>query len=93
MKGLVKVSWLSLVAILAMAVPAMAQTGGGTTFSGAFGAGLTTLGAALGIGKLASAALEGMARQPEGASNIQTAMIIIGALLEGLAFGALILGA
>ena len=74
-----------------MAVPAMAQTGGGTTFSGAFGAGLTTLGAALGIGKLASAALEGMARQPEVASNIQTAMIIAAALIEGFTFFALVI--
>jgi F-type H+-transporting ATPase subunit c len=36
--------------------------------------------------------MEGIARQPEAAAKIQTAMIIIGALLEGLAFGALILG-
>jgi F-type H+-transporting ATPase subunit c len=37
-------------------------------------------------------AMEGIARQPEATGKIQTAMIIIGALLEGLAFGALILG-
>lgn len=36
--------------------------------------------------------MEGIARQPEAAGKIQTAMIIIGALLEGLAFGALFLG-
>jgi len=36
--------------------------------------------------------MEGIARQPEASGKIQTAMIIIGALLEGLAFGALILG-
>ena len=59
------------------------------TFSGAFGAGLTTIGAAYGIGKLASAALESMARQPEVAGNIQTAMIIAAALIEGFTFFAL----
>jgi len=56
------------------------------------GAGLIVLGAGLGLGKIGSSAMEGIARQPEAASKIQTAMIIIGALLEGLAFGALILG-
>lgn len=59
------------------------------TFSGAFGAALTTIGAAYGIGKLASAALESMARQPEVAGNIQTAMIIAAALIEGFTFFAL----
>ena len=49
------------------------------------GAGLVTLGAGLGIGKLASSALEGIARQPEAAPKIQTAMIIAAALIEGVA--------
>ncbi|MCE9554854.1 MAG: ATP synthase F0 subunit C [Planctomycetes bacterium] len=60
------------------------------TFSGAFGAGLVAIGAAYGIGKLASSALESMARQPEVAGNIQTAMIIAAALIEGFTFFALI---
>ena len=86
MKGMVKIFALGVVAVFAMAVPAMAQDGGGTNFSGAFGVGLTVIGAALGIGKLAAAALEGMARQPEVAGNIQTAMIIAAALIEGFTF-------
>ncbi|CAM1358438.1 ATP synthase subunit c [Tenacibaculum litopenaei] len=56
------------------------------------GAGLIVIGGGLGLGMIGSKAMEGIARQPEAASKIQTAMIIIGALLEGLAFGALILG-
>ena len=52
-----------------------------------------SLGATKGDSAVATKALECMARQPEAAGKIQTAMIIIGALLEGLAFGALILGA
>ena len=56
------------------------------------GAGLIVIGAALGLGKIGGSAMEAIARQPEAAGKIQTAMIIIGALLEGLAFGALILG-
>ena len=57
------------------------------------GAGLVVIGGGMGLGKIGAAAMEGIARQPEAAGKIQTAMIIIGALLEGLAFGALILGA
>jgi len=56
------------------------------------GAGLIVLGAGLGLGKIGGSAMDAIARQPEAANKIQTAMIIIGALLEGLAFGALILG-
>ena len=56
------------------------------------GAGLIVIGAGYGLGKIGSSALDAIARQPEAAGKIQTAMIIIGALLEGLAFGALILG-
>ena len=90
MKSLVKVFSLAGAAFIAMAAPAMAQTSGTSiSFSGAFGAGLVTIGAALGIGKLASAALESMARQPEVAGNIQTAMIIAAALIEGFTFFAL----
>ncbi len=57
------------------------------------GAGLIVIGGGLGLGKIGSSAMDAIARQPEAAGKIQTAMIIIGALLEGLAFGALILGA
>ena len=51
----------------------------------AIGAGLVTIGAAYGIGKIASAAVEGIARQPEAASKIQTTMLIAAALIEGVA--------
>ena len=57
------------------------------------GAGLIVIGAGLGLGKIGGSAMDAIALQPEAAGKIQTAMIIIGALLEGLAFGALILGA
>jgi len=86
-------SGLSGLAVLALPSLAMAQNGPGggsmIEFSNTFGAGLVTIGAALGIGKLASAALESMARQPEVAGNIQTAMIIAAALIEGFTFFAL----
>ena len=59
--------------------------------SRAIGVGLVIIGAALGIGGLAKAAVESMARQPEMAGNIQTAMIIAAALIEGVTFFALII--
>ena len=46
-------------------------------------AGICVVGAGLGIGKIGSAAMEAMARQPEAAGKIQTAMIIAAALIEG----------
>jgi len=51
----------------------------------AIGAGLVTIGAAYGIGKIAAAAVEGIARQPEASNKIQTAMLIAAALIEGIA--------
>jgi F-type H+-transporting ATPase subunit c len=57
----------------------------------AIGAGLVILGAAMGIGGLTKSAVESMARQPETAGNIQTAMIISAALIEGVTFFALII--
>ena len=45
----------------------------------------------MGIGGLAKAAVESMARQPEIAGNIQTSMIIAAALIEGVTFFALLI--
>ena len=56
----------------------------------AAGAGLVLLGAGYGIGRIGSAAVESMARQPEVAANVQTAMIISAALIEGATFFGLI---
>ena len=56
------------------------------------GAGLVVIGAGIGLGQIGGKAMEGIARQPEATGKITTAMIIIAALLEGLTFGALILG-
>ena len=59
-------------------------------FSGAFGAGLVIIGAGYGIARIGSSAVESMARQPEAAGGIQTAMLIAAALIEGATFFALI---
>jgi F-type H+-transporting ATPase subunit c len=55
----------------------------------AIGAGLATLGAALGIGKLAGSAAEATGRQPEAGGAIRTTMIIAAALIEGFTFYAI----
>lgn len=90
--------------LLLMAAPAMAQAPvapastavtavqapGPMNLGAAVGAGLVILGAGLGIGRIGGQAVEGMSRQPEAAGNIQTAMIIAAALIEGATFFALI---
>ena len=73
------------------ATPAMAQGGNTILAGGAFGAGLVILGAGFGIGRIGACAVESMARQPEAAGQIQTAMIISAALIEGATFFGLII--
>ncbi len=80
---------VAVVFVLLCAAPVMAADGSAVSFSGAIGTGVVVLGAAAGIGKLAASAVESMARQPEVAANIQVAMIIAAALIEGFTFYAL----
>jgi len=56
-----------------------------------FGAGLTVIGGAFGIGKLAAAAMDASGRQPEAAGDIRTSMIIAAALIEGISLFALVI--
>lgn len=84
-----KIFALSVVTLALLAAPAAAQDGSGTVIPGAIGAGLVAIAGGYGIGRLAGSALEGMARQPEVAGNIQTGMIIAAALIEGFTFYAL----
>lgn len=55
------------------------------------GAGLVAIGAGIGIGKIGGSAMEAMGRQPEAAGRVQTAMLIIAALIEVIAlFGVVV---
>ncbi|MEM9324847.1 MAG: ATP synthase F0 subunit C [Bacteroidota bacterium] len=55
------------------------------------GSGLVAIGAGLGIGRIGGSAMEAMARQPEAAGRVQTAMLIIAALIEVIAlFGVVV---
>jgi len=88
----VRYSTMCLVILLGLASTSFAQaaTPSSLVLAGsAVGVGLTVIGAAYGIGRLAGSALESMARQPEVAGSIQTAMIIAAALIEGFTFFAL----
>ena len=93
----VKSAALVLGLLLVASATASAQAAAGTAAAGrrspgstGSAIGLVIIGAGLGIGKLTASAVESMARQPELAANIQTAMIISAALIEGVAFFALI---
>lgn len=77
---------------LVQAATEVANNNQGLGFIGAgLGAGFAVIGAGLGIGRIGGQAVEAMARQPEAAGRIQTAALILAALIEGVAlFGAVI---
>ena len=56
----------------------------------ALGAGIAAVGAGLGIGRIGGTAMEAIARQPEAAGDIRSNMIVASALIEGVAFFAVV---
>ena len=54
------------------------------------GAAIAAIGAGIGIGKIGGAAMEAIARQPEATGDIRSNMIVIAALIEGVALFAVI---
>lgn len=60
------------------------------SISAAFGIAVAVIGAALGIGQIGKAAVDGIARQPEAGGDIRTTMIISAALIEGVALFAIV---
>jgi F-type H+-transporting ATPase subunit c len=84
-----------------VAPAAFAQEGGAAAaasgnalanLGGAIGAGLAVIGAGIGIGRVGGSAVESMARQPEVAGQINTAMIVTAAMIEGAALFAVLGG-
>ena len=57
----------------------------------AVGAVLAAIGAGIGIGRIGGQAMDAMARQPEKMSDLRSSMIIAAALVEGVAFFAVII--
>ena len=54
------------------------------------GAGLAAVGAGIGVGQVGGKAVEAIARQPESLGIIQSNMILAAALVEGVAFFAIV---
>lgn len=78
-------------AAAAASAGAAADAGGfSMNLGAAIGAGVVLVGGGLGIGRIGASAVESIARQPEAAGAVQTAMIISAALIEGATFFALI---
>ena len=57
----------------------------------AIGAGLAVIGAGIGIGLIGAKAMESIARQPEAMNDIRSNMILMAALVEGVALIAIVL--
>ena len=75
---------LGLILAQAAAGAALAKIGA------CIGASIAVIGAGIGIGKIGSSAMEAIARQPESAGDIRSNMIVIAALVEGVALFAMI---
>ncbi len=81
-----------MVAPAAFGQEAASGFGGIGKFGGPIGAGLAVIGAGLGIGRIGGSAVEAIARQPEMAGQISTAMLITAALIEGALLFAVVVG-
>lgn len=83
---------IDVLPFLQAAAETAANNNQGLSLIGAgLGGGLAVIGAGIGIGRIGGQAVEGMARQPEAAGRIQTAALILAALIEGAAlFGVVI---
>lgn len=77
-------SLLSIILDGALNIAPIAKMGAG------IGAGLAAIGAGIGIGNIGKGALESIARQPEAIGDIRSNMIIAAALVEGVAFFAIV---
>jgi len=81
-----------LYGMLAIAQEAAAASGDGLGLLGAgIGIGLAVIGCGIGIGQIGNGVAGGIARQPEAAATIQTAGIILAALIEGVALFGLVI--
>lgn len=73
-----------------MLLLALLEAAGIAKLGASLGAGIAAIGAGLGIGRIGGSAMEAIARQPESAGDIRTNMIIVAALVEGVALFAVI---
>ena len=78
----------SMVAVLAQAAGQYDKIGLGLA---CLGAGIACLGVGIGIGRLAAASVESIARQPEASGDIRGAMILTAAFIEGVCLFAVVI--
>lgn len=76
--------------LLSVLLQAAAAGVGVSKLGAAIGASLAVIGAGIGIGRVGSAAMEAIARQPEASGDIRMSMIIAAALIEGVALLAVV---
>lgn len=85
---------MSLLTILTVLLDNITDVAASTAYLAKFGAGIgagiSVIGAGLGIGKIGGAAMEAIARQPESVGDIRSNMIVSAALIEGVAFLAVV---
>ena len=83
---------VSMLPLLQAATDNFSDTGAGiATLGKAVGAGVAVIGAGLGIGRIGGNMTEAMARQPEIADKIGTQALILAALIEGAALFGLVI--
>jgi F-type H+-transporting ATPase subunit c len=80
-----------LYGMLAVVQEAATASGGLDLLGAGIGIGLAVIGAGIGIGQIGNGVAQGIARQPEAAATIQTAGIILAALIEGAALFGLVI--
>jgi len=100
MKKVLRIAFLTLIALLVMAPAALAgdapdnhfSANGWIALGAGLGLGLAALGGGIGQGRAAAAALEGIARNPGATGKLFTPFILALALIESLVIYALVLG-
>lgn len=75
---------MSILSVLLEVATELGKMGAG------IGASIAAVAAGIGIGNIGKSALESIARQPEVGGDIRTNMIIAAALIEGVAFFAIV---
>lgn len=78
---------MSMLSIIMQAVSDLAPI---AKMGAGIGAGIAAIGAGIGIGRIGGSAMESIARQPESVGDIRSNMIVAAALIEGVAFFAIV---
>jgi F-type H+-transporting ATPase subunit c len=78
---------MSMLSVIMQAVSDLAPV---AKMGAGIGAGIAAIGAGIGIGRIGGSAMDSIARQPEAVGEIRSNMIVAAALIEGVAFFAIV---